>query len=191
MTRYQLRMKHAKTPDPDLIDLLRRAARLIEAGDWDAGLNPAQAAALAYLAQANRFSRAPSHLAEWLGTTRGTVSQSLKALAARGLVQEQAAPRDRRSVSYVVTDAGLAALAARQDATKAAEALGPEMRKALEQGLTSLVRGLVERNGNRAFGLCRTCRHHQIQDGAAGFCTLLSEAIPPPEALKICIEHAA
>jgi DNA-binding MarR family transcriptional regulator len=187
LTRYLYRMKQAL----DHIDLLLRAARLTEAGDWDTGLNPAQAAALAYLARANRFSRAPSHLAEWLGTTRGTVSQSLKSLAARGLVQEQAAPRDRRSISYALTDAGLAALSARRGATAAAEALGPEVLQALELGLTSLLRSLLERNGKRAFGLCLTCRHHQTSDGAAGFCTLLSEAIPAHETQKICIEHAA
>ncbi len=120
------------TSASDLPELLLRLSRLAEAEGWDRGLNPAQAAALAYLARANRFSRAPSHLADWLGATRGTVSQTLKSLAARGLVAEGPAPRDRRSISYALTEAGQAALAGADGLAAALAALpwrGPIRRR--------------------------------------------------------------
>ena len=77
-----------------LTDLLDRLARLHLASRRDDALNPAQAAALDYLARANRFSRMPSAVADYLAATRGTVSQTLKALAAKGLIVEQADPAD-------------------------------------------------------------------------------------------------
>jgi DNA-binding MarR family transcriptional regulator len=66
------------------VDLIERMGRLLRASDHASGLNPAQAEALRYLLRANRFSRTPAALAEYLGSTRGTVSQTLLALEAKG-----------------------------------------------------------------------------------------------------------
>ena len=96
-----------------LSELILRLARLELAGAWQDDLNPAQRAALAYLARANRFSRAPSQVADYLGTTRGTVSQTLKALDSKGHIAAEAAPGDRRSIRYRVTDRGRAEVALR------------------------------------------------------------------------------
>ena len=61
---------------------------------------------MAYLARANRFSRGPSHLADWLGTTRGTVSQTLKALERDGLISRKAYPTVPVTVEYALTPLG-------------------------------------------------------------------------------------
>ena len=58
--------------------LIERLAKITTAVDWQDGLNPAQYNALSYLALANRYSRSPSHVADYLCTTRGTASQTLK-----------------------------------------------------------------------------------------------------------------
>ena len=63
---------------------LERLTRLMRAGEHEGGLNPAQWEALRYLARANRFSRTPAALADFLGTTRGTVSQTVIALERTG-----------------------------------------------------------------------------------------------------------
>ncbi|CAH2394963.1 hypothetical protein [Mesorhizobium ventifaucium] len=51
-----------------LIDRLERLAR---SGEQSGRLNPAQWDALRYLARANRFSRTPAALANYLASTRG------------------------------------------------------------------------------------------------------------------------
>ena len=56
-----------------LIDRLERLARL---GDAPGGINPAQWKALRYLARANRFSRTPAALADYLASTRGPDRES-------------------------------------------------------------------------------------------------------------------
>jgi DNA-binding MarR family transcriptional regulator len=178
-------------PD-DLPDLVLRLARLAEAGDWARGLNPAQAAALDYLARANRFSRAPSHLAEWLGSTRGTVSQTLKALAARGLVAEGQAPRDRRSISYALTEAGRDMVGADRALRADVAALPPAQAAAAADALATLLRNMLARRNRRAFGLCRTCRHHRPDAGGeTGYCRLLEVPLSAGELDQICAEHAA
>ena len=102
------------TTDPrtEIRHLLDRLCRLAAAEEWTADLNPSQSAALAYLARANRFSRSPSQVADYLSSTRGTVSQTLKALHRKGYVAEVRSDTDRRSISYDVTRSGLAALGA-------------------------------------------------------------------------------
>ena len=61
--------------------LIGRLDRLMRSGVAVEGLNPAQWEALRYLARANRFSRPPAGLADYLGSTRGTVSQTLDSAA--------------------------------------------------------------------------------------------------------------
>ncbi|MSU91515.1 MarR family transcriptional regulator [Rhodobacteraceae bacterium 2CG4] len=168
--------------------LIERLARLSAAGAWEDGLNPTQAAALAYLARANRFSRAPSHVAAYLGATRGTTSQTLRALERKGLVSERRSDRDRRSISYAPTARG-AGIAARRGALDAAlEALPAPALAALTDGLDATLRAMLAARGGRAFGVCRTCRHHAPR-GAGGYCRLLQVALLPEETGQICHEQ--
>lgn len=174
---------------PHLRDLLHRVARLLASEGWGDDLNPTQRAALAYLVRANRFSRAPSHVADYLAATRGTVSQTLKALRRKGLVEEARSETDRRSVVLEPTEAGRACVGT-ADALDAALAGLPEAQAAaLETGLGDLVSDLLKRRGGRSFGICRTCRHHEGRpDG--GHCRLLRVDLAPFETGQLCHEHA-
>ena len=67
-----------------LCNLLRVEARGQGAS---AGLLPIQLEALHYLAQCNRYSDTPQAVTDFLGQTKGTVSQTLKVLENRGLVR--------------------------------------------------------------------------------------------------------
>lgn len=168
--------------------LIERLARLALAEDWDTGLNPTQVAALTYLARANRFSRSPSHVADYLGATRGTVSQTLKALLRKELVTEVRSDADRRSIRFGLTDAG-SEVASRPKAFDDALAGLPQADiDALRQGLSALLLGLMGAKGRRFFGICRSCRHHERrQDGA--YCRLLRVSLAPFEADQVCHEH--
>ena len=78
-----------------LIDCLGRTVHSLQfAGD----MNPAQWETLRFLSCANRYSRRPSALAEFLGTTKGTVSQTLKCLEGKGYVRRVKPEGDRRGV---------------------------------------------------------------------------------------------
>lgn len=178
-----------KTDRPNqLRALIERVARLSESEDWNDDLNPAQMAALRYLAAANRFSRAPSHVAAFSGSTRGTVSQTLRALERKGLVTEARSENDRRSISYSVTEAGRQLVGSARILDTAVATLPPEHIRMLEMGLADLLRTMLAARGGKPFGLCHQCRHHEHR-GPAGYCRLLDVDLEPAERDQICHEQ--
>ena len=182
MTRYLIAMTNA------LPDLLERLSRLHLAERRTDDLNPAQIAALDYLGRANRFSRMPSAVADYLAATRGTVSQTLKALARKGLVDETRSDTDRRARRYDLTEAGRAALARLPQ--PATPDLPDDGIARAETALRHLLEAMLQARGGRSFGLCRTCTHHRRRDGGA-HCALLDLPLRPEEADQICQDHAA
>lgn len=169
-------------------DLIDRLARINAADEWEADLNPTQWTALTYLARANRFSRSPSQVSDFMTATRGTVSQTLKALARKGLIEEIRSELDKRSISYTVTAKG-AELAGRHSIIEAAVArLTDTDSTALENGLDTLLRQALKQRGLRPFGVCAACRHHQSKQNG-GFCILLQEPLTCAETTQICHEY--
>ena len=168
--------------------LIERLSRVLGTEDWSRGFTPTQAAALTYHSRANRFSRAPSHLADYLCTTRGTVSQTLKGLAAKGFLTAKPDPQDKRSLSYALTDKGHLALS--RDGS-GLNVLGNEGLTALNSALKDALEALLIDRGGRSFGLCRTCHHHRSQPRGHAHCALLDVPLTPPEADQICHEHAS
>ena len=170
----------------DLIaNLINRLARLDAAEAWSDGLNPAQIAALDYLAAANRFSRSPSHLADYLGATRGTVSQTLKSLQRKGLIEETRDPNDRRSISYTLTEA---ARPSRHPLATAAQVLSTPQGDGLRDGLEALLAGLIAQNRGKSFGVCHTCKHFRPK-APGGHCALLHVELLADETEQICHEQ--
>lgn len=177
-----------------LFDLLERLTSLMRM--WNrqhpllAELQPIQVSALIYLARCNRYSNTPLAVTEYLGLTKGTVSQSLKALEAKGLIEKSQDPRDRRSVHLQLTAPArelLAAVAPPQFLVAALEQMG-ERAQALEELFGDLLRQIQRSEDVPGFGLCRTCRFHQQRDGAP-FCGLTQEPLTVPDTELICREH--
>lgn len=174
-------------------DLIERIAGLLRRDTRDVGrgkdLHPVQLEALRYLARANRVSDTPAAVGDYLGLTKGNVSQRLNGLVRQGLVRRQPDAADGRIVHLVVTAAGRRALDAlaprRRELT--AMAGGPDL-TALESGLTALLHELVRTRGARTFGACRTCRHHETAGGRP-YCRLLDQPIPRDETDRLCREH--
>ncbi len=185
-------------PDPSvrIADLLDRLGRYLRSREHAGELNPAQWEALRYLAQANRYSLNPSALTEFLGSTRGTVSQTLIALEAKGLISREADPADRRQLRLGLTKTGRALLARDplQELVAAAGALDPAAQRRTADGLTGLLASLQQRHGRRTFGICSACRFLQ-RDGAARQaggphrCGLTGEPLSVVDTGLICAEQ--
>lgn len=179
-----------------LLDLAERLGNLAEswlkAAVSARGLQAVHARILLYLARANRFSNTPLAVAEYLGLTKGTVSQSLILLEKRGYLSRQTDTQDRRVVRLKLTDAGLA-LAREVEAesvarlARAAEAL-PD---GLEDALTAMLRRLQLAEGRRSFSICRTCRHHLEEAPGRWRCALTGEPLTAADGERLCREHEA
>lgn len=169
-------------------ELIVRLARLESAAGWSGDLNPAQRDALNYLARANRFSRSPSHVADYLGTTRGTTSQSLKTLERKGYIVEERSEKDRRSISYSLTELGVEATSQSTFLDTSIKDLPQNESANLLGHLQNVLRNVVAQNGGRPFGMCKDCTYHRANKKGA-FCTLLSLHLEQKESDQICNEQ--
>jgi MarR family transcriptional repressor of emrRAB len=176
-------------------ELLERINHLLRAEERHAGggLQFVHLQILDYLARCNRYSDTPAAVADYLGLTRGTVSQSLIRLESRGLIAKTADLRDGRRVHLQLTPSGwkLATSARRERLLdQALASLPPEFTPHLETSLTRLLAELQRCHGGVAFGVCRTCRHFKAETGGAGHrCGLTGEALSDGDSHLLCREH--
>jgi len=184
------------TPALEAAHLIDRLERLVRAGEAAGDLNPAQWETLRYFARANRFSRTPAALADYLVATRGTISRTLASLEAKGYLRRAPSSRDGRSVEFDLT--AKAAKAMRRDplvvlARDIEGACGEENAQALAEGLRASLRMAIARNGGRPFGACFTCRHFRANahpgSNTPHYCSLLSEPLSQADSHAICVEQ--
>lgn len=180
----------------DIQELLDRISSLLASETrgllMASGLQPVQFDALYYLSNCNRYSDTPKSVAEFLGLTKGTVSQSLKALEGKGLIIKSTDLNDKRRTHIEVTAKGLKLIDkfspskilqqySQQTTTKTQHALIGE--------LTSLLSGIQQSQGNRTFGKCFTCVHNIRLTKTDFLCGLTKEPLAAKETQLICAEH--
>ncbi|MGV6850636.1 MAG: MarR family winged helix-turn-helix transcriptional regulator [bacterium] len=156
----------------------------------DAGLQPIQTEALNYLARCNRFSDTAMAVTDYLGQTKGTVSQTLKVLEKKGLIEKIPDANDKRVIHLHVTEAGQDYLTQTIPPAlfqKLDQHLSPQDQQQIQQAMKTLLTGLQKANGQQRFGQCKQCRYHQkIDQGAV--CGLTQQPLQEREWEKICRE---
>lgn len=159
------------------------------------GLQPIQLEALHYLAICNRFSDTPKAVTDYLGQTKGTVSQSLKVLERQEFIKKELDQHDKRVTHLKMTPSGQAVI----DATIPGEIwqnlankkLLPDSQQAsILQRLKELLLALQKANQFKTFGACKSCHYNQKTDHGY-HCQLTNETLQPEEIERICIEHEA
>lgn len=179
----------------DLQDRLERICSLLRsesrAEGAALGLQPVQLEALHYLALCNRYSDTPQAVADYLGSTKGTVSQTLNVLERKGLISKKQDIRDKRVLHLSVTATGRHILKKNLPAPYLQRVctLMPEDRvNALGEGLTQLLQTLQRANGLKSFGQCRSCRFNRVREDGY-FCALTEEPLSKRDTELICREH--
>jgi DNA-binding MarR family transcriptional regulator len=171
--------------------LLERIGAVVRAearaAGMEHGLQPVQLQALSYVARCNRYSDTPASLAEYLGVTKGTASQTLGVLERQGLVAKRADAKDRRLVRLELTRAGRSVVE-RIVPPPSLRGMSASSKR-LESVLEDLLRALQRANGGRAFGVCRTCRHFQRGREGDHRCGLTEEPLSTDDSTRICREH--
>ncbi|OWJ96160.1 MarR family transcriptional regulator [Pseudomonas sp. A46] len=177
-----------------LFDLFERLSSLMRIWHREhpllAELQPVQFSALQYLSRCNGYSDTPLAVTDYLGLTKGTVSQSLKVLEAKGLIEKRPDLADKRSVHLVLTPLARELLRELTPPDFLARALAAMEGDAaeLERLLARLLRTIQQQEDVPGFGVCKTCRFHQQRDGEP-HCGLTGEALSRPAAELICREH--
>ena len=171
-----------------IANFLRNEERLL--GN-EYGLLPIHIQVLHYLSQCNRYSDTPAAVTEYLGQTKGTVSQSLLVLEQKGFIEKRSDRTDRRVVHLSLTRSGERVVRKVIPPPLLAHAIGnlsANQKRQLEENLTQLLRGLQREADSRSFGVCRTCRFFQ-REGKNFRCGLTLEPLKQIETSKICREH--
>jgi DNA-binding MarR family transcriptional regulator len=184
-------------PARETAELLLVVGRLVQTEGYDGELSPAQWMALRYFARANTFSRTPSAFAEFQATTRGTASQSIKALEADGYLVRQRSKADGRSVSLRLTSKGKKALARDpfEVLVRAVDLLDAKERTAMHHALHQVLTTLAASGAHRRFGVCQDCMylHGETRcnltsaSSSAPQCLLLGVPIEPEDVGLLCV----
>lgn len=181
-----------------IAELLDRLSRLTRELQYVDGLNPAQWEALRFIARANQYSKTPSALADFLGTTKGTTSQTLISLENKGLIKRFRSTVDKRMTRIELTDAGRALLC--NDPVLKIESMAGGMETdvgvPLVQGLSRLLREMQREVGAKVFGVCELCSNYCETTPVAPAaverrCGLTGEPLPEGEQVRICVNFTA
>jgi DNA-binding MarR family transcriptional regulator len=189
--RYHIGMKTKQIYDyiERLSNLLRNDMRREGA---EHGLQPVQLEALNYLSICNRYSDTPMGVTEYLGQTKGTVSQSLKVLEKKAFLTKHADKNDRRITHLKVSSTGEQLLKKSIPAplfTHACEHLNEQSETQIVTGLKELLQAVQRSNGMKSFGVCHTCRYNQKNEDRSFFCDLTKESLSQSDVQLICREH--
>jgi DNA-binding MarR family transcriptional regulator len=168
----------------------------MRAGEHEGGLNPAQWEALRYLSRANRFSNSPIALTRFLGSTKGTISQTIKALERKGFIVKTPRENEGRSISLSLTAKGSEALSHDPLAgfSKSLDDLSGKTRRRLAKGLADLLETDLKRREQPSFGICASCRYfrekgRETDDLGPHSCMLFDAGLASAESQLICVEH--
>ena len=178
----------------DIFDLIERMSALIRSEErrkcTELGLQPVHLQVMDYLSRCNRYSDTPAALANYLGMTRGTVSQTLFLLEKKGYIKKTADVNDRRVVHISLLTEGDTLLknARPLDLYSQASALFKENNNQ-ENVFVNALTALQKANKSQSFGLCKTCKYFTVT--SAGFvCALTKEQLSQRDSEKICQEHS-
>jgi MarR family transcriptional repressor of emrRAB len=180
----------------DVYVVIERMAALIRSEErkrcTELGLQPVHLQVLDYLSRCNRYSDTPAALANYLGMTRGTVSQTLLLLAKKGFIHKTADRNDRRVVHLSLLPEGEAVLRQARSTELFAKASLLFRENAFDNPEALFVKALSalqKANKSHSFGLCKTCQY--FTKSSEGFtCGLTKEQLSQNDSEKICQEHS-
>lgn len=189
-------MYFAYMKSPEVLQILDRLEQLqrsyLREFSYRVGLNLRQLEALIYLSKCNRYSRTPVALSEYLGLTKGTVSQTVLSLETKRLLTKTADSKDARLVHLLLTRKGerLLEQCAEEAPLEKALSQNADMTETLGRQLRTLLAEVQRANHSKTFGACYSCayfRRHGL--GSTHQCGLTGEPLLDHESLKICREH--
>jgi DNA-binding MarR family transcriptional regulator len=176
-------------------DIIERLGNLLRADVRAAchaqGVRPVQFEALNYLVQCNRYSDTPQAVAEYLGLTKGTVSQTLKVLEEKGLLLKRDDRNDKRVVHLKPTARGrrlIAQVVPSQSVATAMKRLPVSAQHEMAQVLQQVLRTIQQANGLKTFAPCHSCRFNQQREGGY-YCELTKEPLADNDLSLLCREH--
>lgn len=156
------------------------------------GLQPVHGQVLEYLAKCNRYSNTHAAVAEYLGLTKGTVSQTIQILERKHYLEKTNDPDDGRVVHLSLTPSGrqlIDELRPLDIFQQAENRISQQEFDSIGEALHNTLGMLQKVNQSKSFGLCRTCRYFSVAENHY-LCGLTGQALDRDDTEKICRDHA-
>lgn len=140
---------------------------------------------LQYLSMCNRYSNTAQAVSEYLGQTKGSISQSLKILSEHELVLRKPCVEDGRIVRLYLTPKSKEVLKRIQ------KIITPDItdNEKTISAFRAILHTWQKQDGSKSFGQCRTCRFNQDKGNGRFQCGLTGESLKKSETKQICREH--
>jgi len=191
--------QQASNMESKIVVALERIAEAFRVLLWEQGkefsLSPIQVQALIFLLYHSPGRAKVSKLAEEFNMTRPTISDMVKTLEQKGLVEKLTEPEDRRSHILRLTEKG-AGMAQRaslfaEEIRRPLAAIAPNDKADLLLHLISIIRHLNAAGVITVQRMCFTCAHYRPNHhGQAHFCSLLNTKLETADLRVDCPEHA-
>jgi DNA-binding MarR family transcriptional regulator len=155
------------------------------------GLQPVHIQVLDYLSTCNRFSDTPAAVAEYLGLTKGTISQSIQVLERKDYVSKSQDSDDGRVVHLALSDEGKQLLDEIKPIDVFAQAqaiISSQNFTTIEEALSNVLIELQKANNAKSFGVCHSCVNF-IEVDNHYLCNLTQLPLSQNDSVKICREH--
>lgn len=155
------------------------------------GLQPVHIQVLDYLSTCNRFSDTPAAVAEFLGLTKGTISQSIQVLERKNYVEKSQDSDDGRVVHLALSTEGKQLLDELKPIDVFAQAqsiISSQKFTTIEEALNSVLIELQKANNAKSFGVCHSCVNF-IEVENHYMCNLTQLPLTQNDSKKICREH--
>lgn len=189
---------HSMKKNPTVFNLIEYMAALIRSEErkrcTELKLQLVHFQFLEYFSLCNKYSDTPAAIANYLGMTRGTVSQTLIILEKRGFLKKTQDNKDKRVLHIQLLKKGLNTLkkAKPTELFKKATAILDEdvSITSREEVFVEALTALQKANNSHSFGMCKTCKNF-TRKSTGFFCELTQEKLSKSDSDKICQEHIA
>lgn len=179
----------------NLFKLIERITNLVRSEDRKKyaaiGLQPVHVQVLEYLSACNRFSDTPAAVADFLGLTKGTISQSIQVLERKNYLVKTPDSEDGRVVHLTLSEQGnklLDGLKPTDVFEQAQKMINGKGFSTIEDALCAVLVELQKANQAKSFGVCHTCVNF-IEKDHHYHCKLTDLPLSREDSTKICREH--
>ena len=142
---------------------------------------------LTYLESCNRYSDTTQALSEYLGQTKGSISQTVNFLENDGFIKRVQDLKDKRVFHLHLLP----------KAQKLVEGFDEQFwgkfssENITEKSLEETLNNVQKQNGLKSFGICSTCRYNNNPTGKKFVCGLTLESLSAEDIKLRCREHEA
>lgn len=185
------------TKTQKIVYAFERIGQAIRVLQWrvhgNEGLSPLQQHVLRFILQHPQKLCTVSALASEFDVRRPTMSDTVKALVAKGLVKKQADSADARSYTIALSDDGQVYMEAMEDYVsemqQPIDQLSPADQNQLFLTLTQIIHALNLKGIISIQRMCFTCRFYSSQGPGQAMCQLLGKPLPATELRLDCEDH--